>query len=270
MDLTTGQILVSALDFAPTGTFACNGQLVPMSANKALFELLGTTYGGDGVTTFAVPDIPTARFGPGGPPVGYSMVASGAPYPSGMEALLGEVRLFPMTPPAGSTLAQTWLPCDGRLLTLDVQSEQLYSLLGTVYGGDGITTFALPNLPHVVVARGPPLPYWICTGGMYPPDYGDSLTPKYPDSFFFDLYMGTLVQLGFGEQAIDRIPGLALCRGQTLPIASPWDVLFSLLGTNFGGNGITTFALPTLPSAPTGPGIVPCELVISGLYPPRM
>src|SRR4030095_16839368 len=154
MDLTTGQILVSALDFAPPGTFACNGQLVPVSANKALFELLGTTYGGDGVTSSAAPDTPPARFGPGGPPVGYSMVASGAPYPSGMEALLGEVRLFPMTPTAGSTLAQTWLPGDGRLLTLDVQSEQLYSLLGTVYGGDGITTFALPNLPHVVVARG--------------------------------------------------------------------------------------------------------------------
>jgi microcystin-dependent protein len=268
MDFTTGQIIVSALDFVPTGTFACNGQLLSVSANMPLFKWLGNTYGGDGTTTFAVPDIPVSRFGPDGPPVGYYMVANAAPYQSGMDALLGEVRLLPVTPPAGSTLAQTWLPCDGRLIALDNQSDALFSLVGTVYGGDGIKTFGLPNLAHVTVSKGPPLPYWICISGQYPSDSGDSVTPKYA-GYALDAYIGTVVQLPYASSIIDRIPGLALCLGQTLPIADPWVVLFSLLGIRFGGNGTTTFKLPTLPSAPTGPGIVICELIIEGLYPPR-
>lgn len=43
--------------FAPTGWAQCNGQLLPLSQNTALFALLGTTYGGDGKSTFALPDL---------------------------------------------------------------------------------------------------------------------------------------------------------------------------------------------------------------------
>jgi microcystin-dependent protein len=265
MDFTIGQILVTALDFAPTGTFACNGQLASVSANGALFQLLGTTYGGDGVSTFGVPDIPVSRFGPTGPPVGYCIVADGAPYSSGMEALLGEVRLFPAPPPAGSTLALTWVPSDGRFLA-PATNEALYSLMGTTFGGDGVNTFAVPNLPPLVVAKGPPLPYWICIGGLYPPLGGDSVTPGYSD-YTYDTYIGTLLQLAYpGGGAVDQVKSLALCRGQTLPIANEWVVLYSLLGTRFGGNGSTTFALPTLPA---GPAILPSGMVINGFYPPR-
>jgi len=44
-------------NFAPTGWAECNGQLLPISQNTALFSLLGTTYGGDGKSTFALPDL---------------------------------------------------------------------------------------------------------------------------------------------------------------------------------------------------------------------
>ena len=44
-------------NFAPTGWAQCNGQLLPISQNTALFSLLGTTYGGDGKSTFALPDL---------------------------------------------------------------------------------------------------------------------------------------------------------------------------------------------------------------------
>ncbi|GEP42655.1 tail Collar domain-containing protein [Brevifollis gellanilyticus] len=44
-------------NFAPTGWAFCNGQLLPISQNTALFSLLGTTYGGDGKSTFALPDL---------------------------------------------------------------------------------------------------------------------------------------------------------------------------------------------------------------------
>ena len=47
----------SPFNFAPTGWALCNGQLLPISQNTALFSLLGTTYGGDGKSTFALPDL---------------------------------------------------------------------------------------------------------------------------------------------------------------------------------------------------------------------
>jgi microcystin-dependent protein len=44
-------------NFAPSGWAFCNGQLIPISQNEALFNLIGTTYGGDGVSTFALPNL---------------------------------------------------------------------------------------------------------------------------------------------------------------------------------------------------------------------
>jgi microcystin-dependent protein len=44
-------------NFAPAGWMFCDGQLLPISANETLFQLIGTTYGGDGETTFALPDL---------------------------------------------------------------------------------------------------------------------------------------------------------------------------------------------------------------------
>ena len=50
------EIRIFACNFAPTGWAQCNGQLMPISQNTALFSLLGTFYGGDGKSTFALPD----------------------------------------------------------------------------------------------------------------------------------------------------------------------------------------------------------------------
>jgi len=52
-----GEIKVVTFNFAPKGWAFCNGQLLPINQNQALFSLLGTTYGGDGRTTFALPDL---------------------------------------------------------------------------------------------------------------------------------------------------------------------------------------------------------------------
>jgi microcystin-dependent protein len=52
-----GEIHMFAGNFAPTGYAFCNGQVLPISQNTALFSLLGTTYGGNGVSTFALPDL---------------------------------------------------------------------------------------------------------------------------------------------------------------------------------------------------------------------
>lgn len=52
-----GEIRLFAGSFAPTGWAFCNGQLMPISENDALFTLLGTTFGGDGQETFGLPDL---------------------------------------------------------------------------------------------------------------------------------------------------------------------------------------------------------------------
>ena len=72
METTLGTILAVGFDFAPRGWALCNGQLLSIQSNNALYSLLGTTYGGDGKTTFGLPDLrgrtivgaaPTAKTG---------------------------------------------------------------------------------------------------------------------------------------------------------------------------------------------------------------
>jgi microcystin-dependent protein len=56
-DPFVAEIRIFAGNFAPRGWALCNGQLMPISQNTALFSLLGTTYGGDGKSTFALPNL---------------------------------------------------------------------------------------------------------------------------------------------------------------------------------------------------------------------
>lgn len=67
-----------------------------------------------------------------------------------MEPYIGEIRIF-----AGNFAPVGWLYCQGQLLKIS-EYEALYTLIGTYYGGDGQTTFALPSLAsRVVVGQGP-------------------------------------------------------------------------------------------------------------------
>src|SRR4026209_353714 len=52
-----GEIRMFAGNFAPAGWMFCEGQYLPISENETLFQLIGTTYGGDGESTFALPDL---------------------------------------------------------------------------------------------------------------------------------------------------------------------------------------------------------------------
>ncbi len=64
-----GEIRMFAGNFAPAGWAFCDGQLMPISENETLFQLIGTTYGGDGESTFAMPDLRgriPIHFGSGG------------------------------------------------------------------------------------------------------------------------------------------------------------------------------------------------------------
>lgn len=68
---------------------------------------------------------------------------------AGMDSFVGEVAIIPF-----SLIPRNWLLCSGQLLSISANAA-LFSLLGTSYGGNGTSTFALPNLTeHVVVGAG--------------------------------------------------------------------------------------------------------------------
>jgi microcystin-dependent protein len=77
-----------------------------------------------------------------------------------MTPFAGSIQLF-----AFKYAPMGWAPCNGQLLAI-ANFTVLYTLLGTTYGGDGKTTFALPNLPPLS-ADGPA--YYICIEGVLPP-----------------------------------------------------------------------------------------------------
>ncbi len=59
MDFFLGQIIWVAFDFEINGFMKCDGRSLPISQNQALYSLIGTKYGGDGVTIFMIPDMKT-------------------------------------------------------------------------------------------------------------------------------------------------------------------------------------------------------------------
>src|SRR6266849_357677 len=75
-----GEIRMFACNFAPAGWALCQGQLMPISQNDTLFNLIGTTYGGDGQSTFGIPDCQ------GRVPVHMGTLQGGGTYQIGEEA----------------------------------------------------------------------------------------------------------------------------------------------------------------------------------------
>jgi len=77
-----------------------------------------------------------------------------------VDALIGSIYLFPYNfAPSG------WLSCEGQVLTI-TQYQALYALIGPTYGGDGRTTFALPNLKGAEPL--PTIKYYMATTGIFP------------------------------------------------------------------------------------------------------
>lgn len=176
-DAMMGEIRLFAGTFAPRGWAFCEGQLVHISQNQALYSILGTMYGGDGRTTFALPDLRDSekrlRKGADGDGPRYIIAVRGA-FPSRdshtVEALLAEVRLF-----AGNFTPHGWDACEGQLLPIPSHTA-LFSLMGTMYGGDGRTTFGLPNLkaaqeslkPEKAGKDAPTPRYIVAMAGLFP------------------------------------------------------------------------------------------------------
>lgn len=100
MDPFIGEIRLFGFNYAPRGWAMCQGQLLPISPNTALFALLGTQYGGDGRNTFALPDLR------GRVPIGVGQGTGTSPYQQGQTGGQEQVTLQPpQLPPHNHTVA---------------------------------------------------------------------------------------------------------------------------------------------------------------------
>ena len=87
IDCFLGQLAIFPFNLIPAGWAPCEGQLLPIGQNMALFSLLGTNYGGDGETNFALPDLR------GRVPIGQGQTSSQQPYAIGQAGGLEAVQL---------------------------------------------------------------------------------------------------------------------------------------------------------------------------------
>ncbi len=158
--METGEIRLFAGAYAPAGWAWCDGALLKVADRKPLFDKIGTTWGGDGKTDFAVPDLRGRAAMHFSKDVAFASrgtvdVARGPSSLAGRVALnfiialaedddpdpiLGEVRLFPY-----SFVPDKYEPCDGRELPIR-SYPVLFSILDKAFGGDGANSLALPDL----------------------------------------------------------------------------------------------------------------------------
>jgi microcystin-dependent protein len=116
-DPFVAEIRMFGFNFAPKGWAFCNGQLLPLSQNTALFSLLGTTYGGDGKSTFALPDLQgSAPMHPGqgqGLSQRFLGEQSGTPF---VTLLISEIPLHTHNMQANAAPATLNAPDNGRAI----------------------------------------------------------------------------------------------------------------------------------------------------------
>ncbi|MFV5689162.1 phage tail protein [Flavobacterium sp. ZT3R25] len=79
-----------------------------------------------------------------------------------MEDFIGTIKMF-----AGTFAPKDWAFCDGKLMSIQ-ENTAMYSILGNQYGGDGITTFAVPNLEKEKSSQGEGINHIICMYGIFP------------------------------------------------------------------------------------------------------
>ena len=170
-DPYVAEIRMFAGNFAPRGWALCNGQILPISQFTALFSLLGTTYGGDGRSTFALPDLQGrtpmhAGSGPGlsphflGEQAGVdSVTLLSSEMPSHSHALLGTNARAGVGSPDGNTLNRSV----GENAYQTTSTGSLVTMAPTMVGPVG------GNQPHNNMQPYLALTFIIALQGIYPP-----------------------------------------------------------------------------------------------------
>ena len=163
-----GEVRPFAITFVPRGWAECNGQLLPISQNTALFSLLGTTYGGDGRTTFGLPNLQDrAPMGEGQGP-GRSARRLGQQVGAATETLTtaqmashshGVSALGPANTNSPTGAAPATAPTVQQYTTGGTEVPMADGALGSTGGGQ----------PHDNLQPYAAIRYFIALQGMYPP-----------------------------------------------------------------------------------------------------
>jgi microcystin-dependent protein len=144
---------LQATDFQPSGWVPADGRMLNAAQAPALYSAIGTRFGGNG-QTFAVPRL-TAP-----PDLSWDICVSGTGWTthSVPGCTVGE-----MTPFGSAGLPSDYLAADGRSVNVD-SHPLLSALIGTDFGGNGISSFNLPNVPGPTAGT----QYGICASGAWP------------------------------------------------------------------------------------------------------
>jgi microcystin-dependent protein len=176
MEPFLGQISVFGFDFAPANWAPCAGQIVPISQNTSLFSLLGTRFGGNGTTTFALPNMG------GSVAVGQGQLIGGSNYDLGEIGGTSTVTLKSVESPThshalmASAAAADQNSPEGSVLARPTKTGNPQSIVGAIYNTN--TPNQLINAPISGVGKGLPhnniqpylaLTYCICIRGIFPP-----------------------------------------------------------------------------------------------------
>jgi len=225
LDPYIGEIRLFAFDMPVKGWLKCDGTLLPINGNEALFSLIQTTYGGDGFTSFAIPDLQSRV--PLSVGEGYGLGKYG-----GEESVTLQVEHLPAHRHTvnsnngggkenaggnlwGNSSHNVYAPEPGTI-TMNPATVQSYG------GGDGHEN----RIPFQAIN------YFIAITGEYPSPDG---------KFISDPYLSELRIFSFDFAPMGWVP----CNGQLLPINQN-QALYSLLGIVYGGNGVSTFGVPDL------------------------
>ncbi len=247
-----GQICLMAFNWAPEGWAECNGTVLNSSSNPILANVLSNRFGGNGTTTFALPNLQSSVAG-----AKYYIATQGL-YPGmdfNIDALYGQIELFPYT-----CSSEYWARCEGQTLAVS-EYQGLYNVIGNKFGGTAGKDFKLPDLRGA--APDANLHYYICLFGNNPVQSEGS----YSSSNMYDNYVGSinLYTKDARFESGSRISNGA-CDGSALSyVYDP--VLYALIGTTYGGSG-TAFNKPDLRGAEPDPRL--CYYVqVGGIFPTR-
>ena len=159
-----GQICIFGFTFAPRGWAFCNGQLLPISQNTALFSLLGTTYGGNGTTNFALPNLQSRV------PLHFGQGAGLSPYVQGQLAgeenhtlIINEMPIHTHTARASSGDATDTSPVNNVL-----SAGGSYTGTANQNMAAGAVANAGGNLPHNNLPPYLALNFCIALQGIFP------------------------------------------------------------------------------------------------------
>jgi microcystin-dependent protein len=169
LDAYIGLVLLAGFNFPPLGWLPCDGRLLPISGYDALFSLIGTTYGGDGQTTFALPDLQ------GRATVGSGQLQGGGNYSIGERGGAEQVTLLTQQYPAhthplkASVNGGTTGAPGNAVLASGVSAYANASNLPVTLNPAAIAPSFGRSLPHENLQPYLGMNWIICVDGIYPP-----------------------------------------------------------------------------------------------------